>query len=175
MTVTVSPASTDVRTGATQSFSAMVSGSSNSAVSWQVNGVTGGSAATGTISSSGLYTAPKTVPGSNPVIVRAVSSADASATGSSAVTLQNPMPLLTGIAPTSVPAGAFTITVNGSGFVSGAQVLLAGAPLATTFVSSTQLTAAGNEASAGTFSVAVMNPNPGSATSSSQNLQVTVD
>jgi hypothetical protein len=83
------------------------------------------------------------------------------------------MPVLTGIVPTSVPAGAFAITVNGSGFVSGAQVLLAGAPLATTFVSATQLTAAGNEASAGNFSVAVMNPNPGSATSSSQNLQVT--
>jgi hypothetical protein len=107
------------------------------------------------------------------VTVRAVSSADATASGSSAVTLQNPVPVLTGIAPTSVPAGAFAITVNGSGYVSGAQVLLAGAPLATTFVSSTQLTAAGNEASAGTFSIAVMNPNPGSATSASQNLQVT--
>jgi hypothetical protein len=87
--------------------------------------------------------------------------------------LQNPVPVLTGIAPTSVPAGAFAITVNGSGYASGAQVLLAGAPLATTFVSSTQLMAAGNEASAGTFSIAVMNPNPGSATSASQNLQVT--
>ena len=127
----------------------------------------------GTISSTGVYTAPATIPNSNTVTVRAVSSADATASGSSAVTLQNPVPVLTGIAPTSVPAGAFAITVNGSGYVSGAQVLLAGAPLATTFVSSTQLTATGNEASAGTFSIAVMNPNPGSATSASQNLQVT--
>jgi hypothetical protein len=87
--------------------------------------------------------------------------------------LQNPVPVLAGLAPTSVPAGAFAITVNGSGFVSGAQVLLAGAPLATTFVSATQLTAAGNETSSGTFSVSVTNPNPGSATSASQNLQVT--
>ena len=173
VTVTVSPASANVRAGATQSFSATVSGSSNTSVTWQVNGVAGGSATTGTISSSGMFTAPNTVPGSNTVTVRAVSSADSSATGSSSVTLQNPMPVLTGIAPTSVPAGAFAITVNGSGFVSGAQVLLAGAPLATTFVSATQLTAAGNEASAGNFSVAVMNPNPGSATSASQNLQVT--
>src|SRR6202162_6119054 len=173
VTVTVSPASANVRAGATKSFGATVAGSSNTAVAWQVNGVAGGSAATGTISSSGLYTAPATVPSSNTVTVRAVSSADASASGSSAVTLQNPVPVLTSIAPTSVPAGAFAITVNGSGYASGAQVLLAGAPLATTFVSSTQLTAAGNEASAGTISVAVMNPNPGSATSSSQNLQVT--
>jgi hypothetical protein len=173
VTVTVSPASASVRAGATQSFSATVAGSSNTSVSWQVNGVAGGSAATGTITSSGMYTAPGAVPGSNSIMVRAVSSADASASGSSAVTLQNPTPVLAGIAPASVPAGAFAITVNGSGFVSGAQVLLAGAPLATTFVSSTQLTATGNQVSAGTFSVSVMNPNPGSATSSSQNLQVT--
>ena len=173
VTVTVSPASASVRAGATQSFSATVAGSSNTSVSWQVNGVAGGSAATGTITSSGMYTAPGAVPGSNSIMVRAVSSADASASGSSAVTLQNPTPVLAGIAPASVPAGAFAITVNGSGFVSGAQVLLAGAPLATTFVSSTQLTATGNQASVGTFSVSVMNPNPGSATSSSQNLQVT--
>lgn len=83
------------------------------------------------------------------------------------------MPVVTSIAPPSVPAGAFAITVNGSGFVSGAQVLLAGAPLATTLVSAAQLTATGTENAAGNYSVSVMNPNPGSATSSSQNLQVT--
>ena len=86
-----------------------------------------------------------TLPSSNIVTVRVVSWADTSATGSISVTLQNPAPVLAGIAPASVPAGAFAITVNGSGFVSGAQVLLAGAPLATTFVASTQPTAAGNE------------------------------
>jgi hypothetical protein len=83
------------------------------------------------------------------------------------------MPVLTSIAPTSVPAGAVALTVNGSGFVSGAQVVLAGAPLATTFVSATQLTATGNVAAAGNYAVSVTNPNPGSATSSLQNLQVT--
>lgn len=173
MVVSISPATADVRAGVTQSFDATVAGTANSTVMWQVNSVTGGNASTGTISSSGVYTAPSVIPTSNTVIVRAVSSADASATGSSAVTLQNPVPVLTSIAPTSVPAGAFAITVHGSGYVSGAQVLLAGAPLATTFLSSTQLTATGSESSAGTFSVAVMNPNPGSATSASQSLQVT--
>jgi hypothetical protein len=173
VTVTVAPPSANVRAGATQSFSVIVKGSSNTSVTWQVNGVAGGSSATGTINSSGVFTAPSAVPGSNTVTVRAVSSADSSATGSSDITLQNPVPALSGIAPASVPAGAFAITLNGTGFVSGAQVLLAGSPLATNFVSSTQLMAAGNEASAGTFSVAVMNPNPGSAISASQNLQVT--
>jgi len=142
--VTVSPASANVRAGATKSFSVTVTGSSKTAVTWEVNGVAGGGAAAGTISSLGLYTAPSTIPSSNTVTVRAVSSADPTATGSSAVTLQNPVPVLAGIAPTSVPAGAFAITVNGNGFVSGAQVLLAGVPLATTFKSSTQLTATVN-------------------------------
>jgi hypothetical protein len=69
--------------------------------------------------------------------VRAVGSADSSAAVRSPVTLQNPAPVLAGLALTSVPAGASAITENGSGFVSGARALLAGAPLATTFVPST--------------------------------------
>jgi IPT/TIG domain-containing protein len=173
VTVRVSPASANVRAGATQSFSATVSGTSNTAVTWQVNGVTGGSSVAGTISASGIYTAPAAVPANNTVTVRAISAASSSATASGAVTLWNPMPVLTSIAPTSVPAGAVALTVNGSGFVSGAQVVLAGAPLATTFVSATQVTATGNVAAAGNYAVSVTNPNPGSATSSSQNLQVT--
>jgi len=173
VTVKLSPTSANVRAGATQTFSVTVTGTSNTALSWQVNGVTGGSSATGTISASGIYTAPAVVPTTNNVTVRAISAASSSATAGSTVALWNPMPVMTSIAPPSVPAGAFAITVNGSGFVSGAQVLLAGAPLATTFVSATQLTATGSENAAGNYAVSVVNPNPGSATSSSQNLQVT--
>jgi hypothetical protein len=173
VSVEISPAGANVRAGATQNFSATVSGTANTAVTWQVNGVTGGASATGTISASGAYTAPAAVPATNTVTVTAVSAADSSASSASSVTLWNPMPALSGIAPASVPAGAFAITVNGTGFASGAQVLLAGAPLATTFVSATQLTATGSEASAGTFAVSVMNPNPGRATSGSKSLQVT--
>ena len=173
VTVSVSPGSADVRAGATQSFSATVTGASNTAVTWEVNGVAGGASATGTINSSGMYTAPLAVPASNSVTVTAVSDASSSASGSGAVTLWNPAPALASISPTSVPAGSFTITVNGSGFVSGAEVLFSGSALPTTYVSSTQLRAAATESAAGTFSVAVMNPNPGSATSGSANLLVT--
>ena len=62
-----------------------------------------------------------------------------STAANSSVTLWNPVPVLSGIAPASVPDGAFAIAVNGNGFVSGAQVLPAGAPLATKFVSAWQL------------------------------------
>src|SRR5205807_7707270 len=56
--VTISPTSATVATRGTQQFTATVQNTSNTAVTWQVNGVTGGNATVGTISSSGLYTAP---------------------------------------------------------------------------------------------------------------------
>ncbi|MGA8220827.1 MAG: IPT/TIG domain-containing protein [Candidatus Acidiferrales bacterium] len=171
--VTVSPSPASVRLGTPQKFSAMVTGSSNQGVSWQVDGVTGGTSAAGTIDASGNYTPPASLPNPNTATVTAVSAADSSATGDSAVTLLNPVPALTSVAPPSFPTGAFAITVNGSDFVSGAQVTFAGSALATTFVSATKLTATGNATTPGTFAVSVTNPNPGSMSSGSANVQVT--
>ena len=173
ITVSVSPNAANVRIGATQPFAASVSGSSNTAVTWEVNGVAGGSVATGAISSSGVYTAPSALPNPNGVTIEAVSAANASANGTSSITLWNPTPVLSSIAPTSVSAGSFSLSITGNSFVKGAQVLLNGSALTTTFVSSMQLTATGAESSAGTFTIAVMNPNPGGSTSNSQSLQVT--
>ena len=138
-----------------------------------MNGVTGGNASTGTISASGTYAAPASVPSLNTVTVRAVSAADSSATGSATVTLLNPVPTLGAILPTSVATGGFAINVSGSGFVGGAQVLLGGSPLAATFISANQLTASGSVSSAGNFAVTVMNPDPGSSVSNTLNLIVT--
>jgi hypothetical protein len=72
----------------------------------------------------------------------------------------NPPPVITSLSPNSATAGgpAFTLTVNGSGFVSGAVVQWNGSSLTTAFVSATQLTAsvaANLIASAGTESVTV--------------------
>src|SRR5579862_3315244 len=173
ISVSVSPNPVNVRIGATRTFSASVTGTSNTSVTWEVNGVAGGSAAAGTINSSGMYTAPASLPNPNSVTIEAISAADSSATGDSSVTLWNPTPVLSSIAPTSVTAGGFTLSITGHSFSSGAQVLLNGAVLTTTFVSSMQLTASGTESSAGTYAISVMNPNPGSSTSNSQSLQVT--
>jgi hypothetical protein len=84
----------------------------------------------------------------------------------------NPTPVLTGISPASANLGSYSLTLNGSSFVSGAQVIVGNSPLTTTFVSSTQLTATGNAASSGNFSVMVQNPDPGSSESSALNFQV---
>ena len=59
------------------------------------------------------------------------------------VVAPGPNPTVTSIAPSSaiVGAGGFTLTVNGANFTGASVVLWGGAPLATTFVSPTQLTA----------------------------------
>jgi hypothetical protein len=85
----------------------------------------------------------------------------------------NPTPVLTGINPSSVGSGNFTLTVTGSKFVSGAQVLLGATALQTSFVSASQLTASGTVSSAGTYTIGVINPSPISSSSSSDNLNAT--
>ena len=172
ITIAVSPASANIRAGDSFAFAATVTGTTNQAATWSVNNTPGGSATLGTISTSGNYTAPAALPNPNTVTVRATSAADSSATGPSSVTLLNPTPVLTGINPASVGTGNFSITVTGSKFVSGAQVLFGTTPLPTTYVSATQLTATGSASSEGTYAISVSNPSPGSSSSSSVNLQV---
>lgn len=83
----------------------------------------------------------------------------------------NPAPIVyQPLLPTAVAPGGpgFVLTVNGSGFVSGAAVHWNGSARPTSFVSAAQLTAAipaSDIATAGTFSITVSNPGPGGGTS----------
>lgn len=56
--VSITPATLTIDTGATQQFTATVQGQSNPQLAWSVDGIGGGNSTVGTISSSGLYTAP---------------------------------------------------------------------------------------------------------------------
>lgn len=94
--VTVQPPTASVSNFRTQQFMATVTGTANTAVTWQVNGTTGGSQKLGFISSNGLYVAPSGVPTKSDsmgntvtttVTVTAVSQADTSQTGSATVTI----------------------------------------------------------------------------------------
>jgi hypothetical protein len=94
--VTVQPASVSVSNFRTQQFTATVTGSSNAAVTWEVNKTTGGSQKFGFISSTGLYVAPSAVPTkidsqqntvTTTLTITAVSQADATASGTSTVTI----------------------------------------------------------------------------------------
>ena len=107
--VSVSPTSTSLLTGATQQFSATVTGTSNTAVTWTV--VEGGG---GTVSAGGLYTAPGT-PGT--FHVKATSVADPSKSAQATVSVAAPVTV--SVSPTSVSliTGAsqqFTATVTGT-------------------------------------------------------------
>lgn len=59
--VSISPSLVTMATLATQPFTATVSGSSNTAVTWQVNGVSGGNSASGLISTTVLGTANEAI------------------------------------------------------------------------------------------------------------------
>jgi hypothetical protein len=79
----------------------------------------------------------------------------------------NPVPLIyQPLVPDAAKPGetAFVLTVNGTGFVPGSVVKWNGSPLATTFVSRSQLKATVRSLyimKPGTASVTVFNPNPG--------------
>lgn len=98
MSVTVSPNTASVQTFDSLQFTATVQGGSNRGVTWEVNGVAGGSSITGTITSSGLYRAPHAVPTTSrsrssvvtTVLVTAISQADATVSGSAVVTVFPP-------------------------------------------------------------------------------------
>ena len=97
--------------------------------------------------------------------------------GGSSPTPSNPVPSLTSISPSSATAGAagFSITVSGSNFVSNSVVRWRGENRVTTFVSSTQLTAAitpSDISDGGTAQVTVFNPAPGGGTSAGQTFTI---
>lgn len=75
VSINLSPSSATVVVGQSVAFQATVTGTTNTAVTWEVNGMTGGNSTVGTVT-SGVYTAPATVPNPASVTVTAVSQAD---------------------------------------------------------------------------------------------------
>ncbi len=143
----MTPAAASVQTGGTQTFTATVTNTANRAVIWQVNGVAGGNTSVGTISTTGVYTAPATVPSPAIVTVTAVSVADPTRSGSAQVTVTAPPP------PTSWLWGVTTddSTVQTASQVSAVAAFLkrvtiravfdppvGGSPAATDYLSSVQ-------------------------------------
>lgn len=82
ISVSVSPSAISLFGGQTQQFTATVTGTANTAVTWSV------SPQTGSISGTGLYTAPAIVNSAQAVTITAISVADPSQSGSATVSLQ---------------------------------------------------------------------------------------
>src|SRR3989441_934420 len=118
VSITILPASASVAVGQTQQFTASVSGTSNTGVTWAVNGTIGGSSTVGTISSNGLYTAPNSPPNPTTVTVTATSTANTSKSASASVTITSggTGPVTVSPNPASVEVfqtQQFTASING--------------------------------------------------------------
>ena len=151
---TISPTSVSLLLGATQQFT------SAGALSW--------TATAGTITTTGLYTAPSTMPASPTVTVTATGpTASASAT----ITLANVLPVITSVGSNGqLPLGIFSTTVMGTGFLTTSVAKLNGTALTTTY-SGGSLLVSGFYGVSGTANLTVSN---GSTTSQPFSVQVGV-
>jgi hypothetical protein len=114
-TVTVSPKTATVRGGRTQQFTATVANNTNTGVTWSLNPAV---PEAGSVSQTGLYTAPATLGSVTAVTVTATSQADGTKKDTAAVTLVPPSPVFIGPPPIQTPVTCgqtLTITVNVSG------------------------------------------------------------
>ncbi len=78
VTVTILPRRAPLTLKQKQQFNAAVSGTTNTGITWLVDGIVGGSSTAGTISTSGLYTPPSTT-GTHTVIARSKANTSVSA------------------------------------------------------------------------------------------------
>jgi hypothetical protein len=88
------------------------------------------------------------------------------------------LPTLTSLSPNTSAAGgaAFTLTINGTNFISSSAAQWNGSARLTTFINATQVTAAitaADIASMGTVPVTVINPTPGGGTSNALTFTIT--
>jgi hypothetical protein len=107
--ISISPTSASVSGGGTKQFTASVTGTTNTAVTWWVNGVQGGNSTYGTISSTGLYTAPG-CPSVSSATVKAVSAYDNATSASASVAISG----------TSTASNVYYVAPGGSNSNSGA-------------------------------------------------------
>jgi uncharacterized protein (DUF1800 family) len=171
--ISITPPSATVGAGNQTQFVATVTGTMNTDATWAVNGVPYGNATVGTLDSNGNYTAPAALGNLTKVNITATSQADTTKQASATVTFQNPVPTLTSITPGTLAAGAFQLTLYGTGFVSTSVVNFGGQALKATYATDTMITTVGTVSTTGQVNVSVTNPAPGGGTSNSLSVTVT--
>ena len=147
-----------MRFGGSQQYTAMAAGVPTAAV-WSVNGYVGGIGSTGPISTTGMYSPAAQIFAGHSVTISATTAAAGSA--SLSVKILNLLPIFASASVTQTVTGtAFSLNVLGSGFVSTSQLLVAGANVATSFLSSGELQSAINlSPGTTTVTVGILNPN----------------
>ncbi len=168
---------TTVRVNNTLQVSIAVNGTNNTGVNWTVNGSATGNAQIGTVvtnsDGSVSYTAPAVVPTpSNVVTLTATSVDNPKVSATQNISVLNPIPLLYSASPMTFNPGPATVVLTGGSYINGAQALVNGSPVATTFNNSGQLTATFTATNNGNIDLQVLNPSPGPATSTDLIAQV---
>ncbi len=161
----------------TLQLTATVNNSPDQKVAWKINNggadVAGGNATLGTIDSSGLYTAPATLPNPDTLIITAVPEADPSRVSSINIQLFTPLASVTSVTPGAVVAGTnASLNVQGVNFyntsgngaatlnISGTQVqsVTFGAAGSSSPSFTNQVTAQVHVNAPGLLQIAVQNP-----------------
>ena len=165
--ITVAPSTATVRAGSARKFYAQISGALSPGVAWRVNGVKGGTPATGTIALDGTYTAPPVAPANNSITIEAVSVANSSISGKAVVTVLNPVPAISKVEPSLLTYGPQTVTVTGDGFLRDSKVKIGTVALPAQLIAPNQLAVTPTLAPAigGLIAVTVVNPDPGGSES----------
>src|SRR5579863_2589989 len=159
-TVSLLPASAIVALGQAQQFQGSITGSGNAAVLWQVNGVANGTSIFGTVTDSGLYTAPVVMPNPASVTVSVVSQLNPNDHASAVVTLQDVIGV--SVLPSTAivaPGGAQVFAAN----ISGAGSLVGGVTWSVNGASggnATVGTIVANGASSATYTAPITIPSP---------------
>jgi hypothetical protein len=157
--ITISPTSPSVGVGSSVQFSAQTTGLGSAPVTWTAGGYAGGNSTVGTIDSTGLYTAPATVPsGASVRIVASAVSGALSASAKTSVSILAAGPTITSVSPNPLPPGTFTVTVLGSGFQTGATVFDGVVQLTTVTGGAGSITATGYQGPATSTTFCVKNP-----------------
>ena len=154
--IAITPSYVSIGVNQQQQYSATVTGLTNTAVTWEVNGVTGGNSKIGTITQKGLYTAPATIPTAG-ILIEALGS-DKKTMGAVYVNIAPPGPAITSISPNPAPTGNSTVTISGSGFVKGVIAQINGANTGVTYINSTTLSVGVYVGKAGLVPFKLQNP-----------------
>ena len=153
-TVTVTPGYTNLGVNSTLQYTAVVKGLTNTTLKWEINGVVGGNATLGKITTAGLYTSPATIPAAS-ILIEAVASDGT--IGCQYVNLEPAGPVITAINPNPLVTGNSSLTITGTGFKPGAVVNFNGGNIGATYVNATTLTTSVYDYTAGPATFQVTN------------------
>ena len=153
--ITIDPATAQVPFGGTQQLTAIAQGGAAVAAFWDVNGIRGGSASVGTISASGLYTAPSTLGGPSTVTITASDKDDVSTTATATLTILPPLTATTVSRVVSVAVATVNIADRSVTATASVQIAPAATTSASASLVSVRVDAAAQTSAAAATSVSI--------------------